>query len=130
MKSLASAQRGRGTAQLDRYIAASERLNAVDPSKPVLQKGRPIKRLEVPVMGGTLIIDNYYPEGIDSSNLTREQYSGIITYQYEESAEAQHATQVARDATLKGIKLGALFWLLFLTGQLYPGAAGVPAGAY
>ena len=95
-----------------------------------MQKGRQIKSLELPVIGGTLIIDNYYPEGIDSSNLTDEQYSGIITYQYEESAEAQHATQVARDATLKGIKLGALFWLLFLTGQLYPGAAGVPAGAF
>lgn len=130
MKSLASAQRGRGTAQLDRYIAASERLNAVDPSKPVLQKGRPIKRLEVTVMGGTLIIDNYYPTGTDMDNLDVEQYSGIITYQYEESAEAQDATQVARDATLEGIKLCALFWLLFLTGQLYPGAAGVPAGAY
>ena len=59
VKSLASAQRGRGAAQLNRYIAASERLNAVDPSKPVLQKGYPIERLDVPVMGGTLIIDNY-----------------------------------------------------------------------
>ena len=75
-------------------------------------------------MGGTLIIDNYYLPGTDKNNLRPNEYSGIITYQYEESAEAQHATQVARDATLKGIKLGALFWLLFLTGQLHPGAAG------
>ena len=130
VKSLASAQRGRGTAQLNRYIEASKQQNALDPSKPVLQKGYPIERLEVTVMGGTLIIDNYYLPGTDKNNLRPNEYSGIITYQYEESAEAQHATQVARDATLKGIKLGALFWLLFLTGQLYPGAAGVPAGAY
>lgn len=75
-------------------------------------------------MGGTLIIDNYYLPGTDKNNLRPNEYSGIITYQYEESAEAQHATQVARDATLEGIKYGALFWLLFLTGQLYPGAAG------
>lgn len=66
-------------------------------------------------MGGTLIIDNYYLPGTDKNNLRPNEYSGIITYQYEESAEAQHATQVARDATLEGIKYSALFWLLFLT---------------
>ena len=75
-------------------------------------------------MGVTLIIDNYYLPGTDKNNLRHNEYSGIITYQYEESAEAQHATQVARDATLKGIKLCALFWPVSYTHLVTVGNIG------
>ena len=71
---------------------------------------------------------NYYPPGTDVNKLDVEQYSGIITYEYEESAEAQRTTQVVKEIGKEAIKAlpKAIYYGVMLLAMLHGIGVWVP----